>query len=263
MLGPAWPHAGKGAVQSAATEMAADVLMRCRNSQRRFRNTLFFVVADAAGLAAAREAMRRALAWESIGDDPRQNKRVDQRLQAQLTQAQLADARDKAKNSREGAQKAVRTAWNHVFYPDKSDTPGKPFTLEHLLISSRDRAAIPATVYAKAQADGIVLERLGPERLWQALGPIWPEDRPHLAVAEVAGWFAEYAYLPKLRDSVVLETAIRDAVGKFDPQFGYAEGLDEATGRYRNLVWAKHPPQTFASGATLVRAAEACAQIEA
>jgi putative DNA methylase len=30
---------------------------------------------------------------------------------------------------------------------------------------------------------------------------------------------------------------------KLDPQFGYAEGFDEATGKYHKLIWAKNPPQ--------------------
>ena len=85
-----------------------------------FRNTLLFVAADEALLATAREAMRRALAWESIGGDARQNTHVDIRLQGQMTQAQLADARDKAKNSRDGAIRAVRAAWSHVLYPVES-----------------------------------------------------------------------------------------------------------------------------------------------
>ena len=93
--------------------------------------------------------MRRALAWGSIADDGR--------LQQQLTQAQAADARDKAKTNKEAASKAVRTAWSHILYAVKSDTAGKPFELEHSLISSRDRAAIPLVVYDKAKADGIAL----------------------------------------------------------------------------------------------------------
>ena len=36
-------------------------------------------------------------------------------------------------------------------------------------------------------------------------------------------WFAAYVYLPRLRDRVVLESAIRDAVAKLDAQFGYAD----------------------------------------
>ena len=79
---------------------------------------------------------------------------------------------------------------DHIFYPVKSETAGKPFDLEHSLISARERSAIPVVVYQKISGDGIALEKLGSERLWHALGPIWPEDRPHLGVSEVAGWFA-------------------------------------------------------------------------
>src|SRR5689334_23170309 len=125
----------------------------------------------------------------------------------------------------------------------KSETAGKPFELEHDPITARDRAAVPITVYDKAKADGIALEKLGTERLWLALKPIWGEDRPHLPISEVADWFSSYVYLPKLRDEVVLQAAIRDAVAKLDPAFGYADGFDETNSRYRNLTWAKSAPE--------------------
>ena len=111
--------------------------MRCRASQRRFRNTLLFVAPDEAQLGDAREAMRKAMAWASID-------RGRAVFSSRLTQAQAADARDKAKTNRESARKAVRAAWSHILYPVKSETAGKPFDLEHSLISARDRAAIPA-----------------------------------------------------------------------------------------------------------------------
>ncbi|NOG74059.1 DUF499 domain-containing protein [Roseicella sp. DB1501] len=254
ILAPATPHAGKGGTKSAASDAVAEALLRCRAAQRRFRNTLVFVASDEANLSTAREVVARALAWDSIVKDGR--------LQQQMTQAQAADAKDKAKTHGDGARKAVRVAWGHVFYPVKSEAAGKPFDIEHSLvsISSRDRAAIPAVVYDKAKAEGIALEKLGSERLWHALQPLWPEDRPHLPLSEVADWFAAYPYMPRLRDRVVLETALRDAVAKLDPQFGYADGFDEATGQYQNLVWAKNPPELPPAGAVLVRAAEAQAQ---
>jgi hypothetical protein len=192
ILGPATPHVGRGAGKSVATEVVTDTLMRCRSAQRRLRNNLLFVAADETQLATAREAMRWALAWESIGGDPRQDKRVDKRLQDQMTQAQLSDARDKARNSREGAMRAVRTAWGHVLFPVESTEPGKPFDLDHLALTARERASVPAAVYEKASAkgDGIIKEALGGETLATRLLELWPADRPHLPVAEVAEWFA-------------------------------------------------------------------------
>jgi len=214
ILGPSSPHAGKGAAKSAATDAVTETLMRCRAAQRRFRNTLLFAVADEALLGGAREAMRRSLAWASIVDD--------RRLQEQLTKAQADDAKEKAKTSREGAAKVVRLAWCHIVFPIKTEntTVGLAFDLDHLSIASKDRAAIPVAIYEKAKNDGIAKERLGPDALWLHLKSLWPEDKPHLGIGEVADWFSSYVYLPKLRDRVVLDSAIRDAIGKLDPAFG-------------------------------------------
>ncbi|HVU21971.1 MAG TPA: DUF499 domain-containing protein [Rhizomicrobium sp.] len=252
VLPPAMTHAGKGATKSPATDAAADALTRCRASQRRFRNTLIFVAPDEAALGTARDVMRKRMAWESISKDGR--------LQQSMTQGQSEDAAEKARTNREAAQKAIRAAWSHILYPIKSEAAGKPFELEHSLISSRDRNAVPQVVYEKIRADGIVLEKLGAERLGLALKPIWPADRHHLPISEVVDWFASYVYLPKLRDRVVLEISIRDAVANTDPQFGYADGFDEATGKYQNLVWAKSSPDLFPSSALLVSAEAARSQ---
>ena len=253
ILGPAAPHSGKGVGKSLATDAVTETLMRCRSSQRHNRNTLLFVAADEANLGTAREVIAKAMAWVSIIKDDR--------LQQQMTKAQAADAFDKAKTHTDGARRALRAAWSHIFYPTKSETAGKPFDLEHSLISARDRAAIPVVVYEKAKGDGIALEKLGADRFWHALKPIWPDDKPHLRVTEIADWFATYVYLPKLRDRVVLEGAIRDAVGKLDPQFGYADSFDEAAGQYRKLIWGKNSPELLSAEAVLVRAAEAKAQL--
>ena len=246
ILGPSVPHSGQGAAKSPATDAVTEALMRCRASQRRFRNTLVFVAANEAALIQARGVMRKALAWELIVKDDR--------LQQQLTGSQAKDARDKAGSNRDSALKAVREAWSHILYPGKSGTAGKPFDLEHDPITGRNRAAIPIAVYEKAKADGIAKEILGPETLWLHLKPLWPEDRLHIPVAEIANWFASYVYLPKLRDRVVLETAIREAVGKLDPVFGYADGYDANAGTYAGLAWMKTPPEIMPATALLVRA---------
>jgi hypothetical protein len=259
ILNPASAHAGKGTAKSPATEAVVDALMRCRASQRRLRNTLIFVAADEANLATAREVMSKAMAWASIDYDVNNEKG---RLRSQTTRTQADDAKDKAKTNRDSALKAIRAAWSHILYPVKSDAAGKPFDLEHSLISLRDRAAIPVVVYDKAKADGIALEKLGTDTLWLKLEPIWPDDRAHLTIAEIAEWFAAYVYLPKLRDKVVLEGAIRDAVAKLDPKFGYADSFDEATGKYHKLIWAKNPPEFASATAMIVREAEAQKQLQ-
>ena len=178
-----------------------------------------------------------------------------------MTEGQVADAEDKAKSFVEAARKAVRAAWSHVLYPVRSETAGKPFALEHAPISARDRGPVPAAVYEKAKGDGsIAAERLGGENLWLRLKEIWPEDRPHLPISEVAEWFAKYVHMPRLRDRLVLDAAIHEAVARLDPRFGYADGVGPDGVTYRGLRWAKPPPDPSSDGAVLVRSAEALAQ---
>ncbi len=257
ILGPWTPHAGRGVAKSAATDTINEALTRCRASQRRLRNTLLFVAADEAQLANARESMRRALAWESIVED--------KRLKEQLTTGQIADAEDKARTGRDGARKAVRAAWSHVLHPVKveSTAGGIAFELEHLSVTVRDRATIPSGVYDKAKGDGVIKEKLGPDSFWNQVKPLWAADRPHLLISDVAEWFAAFPYLPKLRDRVVVETAIGEAMAKIDPPFAYAERFDEPAGRYTGLRRAGFTPGQMPPTALLVRAEVADAQIAA
>lgn len=244
------------AAHSPATSAVTDALTRCRASQRRFRNTLLFVSADESALATARQAMRRALAWQSIAGD--------KRFEAEISGAQLADARDKAKGGRAGAVQAVRAAWSHVLFPVKNDETeaGRAFDLEHISLNARDRANLPAAVYEKAKSDGIISEKLGGDSFWHHLEPLWPLGRPHLPVAEIADWFATYVYLPKLRDRVVLEAAIGDACARLNPAFACAEGFDEAAGRYLGLLWQKAPVGPLPPTSLLVRPEIAVAQLQ-
>jgi hypothetical protein len=50
--------------------------------------------------------------------------------------------------------------------------------------------------------------------------------------------------------------------GRAYPQFGYAEGFDEATGKYHKLIWAKNPPEFATPTAMIVREAEAQKQLK-
>lgn len=68
-------------------------------------------------------------------------------------------------------------------------------------------------------------------------------------------------YWPKLRDRVVLDAAILDALAKLDPKFGYAEEFDAASGQYRGLLWQKAPVGPMPQTALLVRPEVVVAQL--
>jgi uncharacterized protein len=89
---------------------------------------------------------------------------------------------------------------------------------------------------------------------WLKIQPLWPEDRPHLAISEITDWFASYVYLLKLRDRVVLDQTIQEALGKLDAKFGYAESFDAPSNSYSDLLYAQTAPDVFGSSALIVRA---------
>lgn len=156
----------------------------------------------------------------------------------------------------------MRAAWTRIFYalkPDQALT-GVAFQIEPLTLSGRDTEPLPRAVYDKARADGVIVEKLGPKRLWAELKDLWPQGAPHLPIADLWGWFAAYVYMPKLRDRVVLDAAIREAVAELDPAFGYADAV-APSGAYSGLRWASAPPDLVPSGAVLVNGAIAAEEV--
>lgn len=254
ILPPACGHSGKGATKSAATEMIAETLTRRGSTQRKFRNTLIFSAPDDALLATAREAVRKSLAWRQITADA-------PTMQGQLTGEQAESARQSARNHAEGAQKAVRAAWKHMFHPMRSSQPGQGFELDHAFVTAPDRAALPLTLYEKAKAESVILEKMGRERFWLEIGPLWPTGADHLAIEEIVDWFRTFVYLPKLRDRVVLDMAIADALAQTDPPFAYAEA--HGPSGYVGLSIGRAPPQPFPDAAMLVTLAAAQKQLDA
>lgn len=239
----------KGLKTSPAVDVTTETLTRCRTSQRKYRNTLVFVAADEAALTTVRQVVRKSLAWTDIEGD--------KTLQGQITQSQSSDVKEKAKSNRDAADKAVRAAWTHLLFAEKdaATLDGKPFEISQTSLLTRDRPSIAVSAYDKmsSRGDGIVKEQLGPKMLMAKLEALWPKDAPHLLIRDLKDWFASYVYLPKLRDPSVLETAIAEGVSSGDPVFAYADGYDEATGRYKNLVYRRLAPTRFADDGLLVR----------
>ncbi|WP_278533313.1 DUF499 domain-containing protein [Komagataeibacter rhaeticus] len=250
VLGPAYGHLGRSITESTAVMAVQDALLRCRTTQRRFRNTLIFVAPDENELSKARDVAARAMAWQSIVDD--------KVVTAQLTGAQREDAASKSKQHREAAERAIRTAWCHVFYPIGSDVAGQAFKLEQQVLANRGDKPVAVAVYdrLKPGGEGIIKEKLGAENFRVVLQGIWPEDRSWLSVTEIADWFATFVYLPKLRDGVVLEQAIADSVSRMGAAFGFADRWDNEKKQFINLVFERTLTVPTRDG-VLVRAEEA------
>ena len=227
ILPPSKTHERSAGSTSPAASEAADVLQRRGGGQRRYRNALVFVAADASSIATARDNARRELAWRSIG--------ADADLVANLTNAQTQDVETQAKRSRETLQQTIRSTWVYILYPDHAATGGLGFAVQSTRLTNRGSARSTAeAVWEKVCSDGTVLETLGPGNLVNELQKLWPGDEPHLAIATLRDWFARFVYLPRLRDDAILEETLGQLCGDATYPYAYAAGVD-AEGVYQGV----------------------------
>ena len=236
ILPPAAAHDPGAGARSRAAEVAGETIERRGSGQRRYRNSLVFVSADASNVEAARENARRERAWQSILDD------AD--LRQNLTLAQANDAEAQTRRSREALRQSVRGAWVHVLHPGPSHgagtgevAGGRGYVMGSTRIVNRGGGkSVPEAVWDKVSTDGTVFGEIGPANLMQSLAPIWPSDRLHLSIDDIRDWFASYVYLPRLRDEATLDGALQRLVENLADPFAYASGFDEESGAYEGVM---------------------------
>jgi hypothetical protein len=135
---------------------------------------------------------------------------------------------------------------------------GKPdVTWEQTRVAGQD--SIPIRVSRKlALEEGLITEYSGARlRMDVDRVPMWRDD--FVGVEELWSYYAQYLYLPRLRDRSVLLRAIEHGVGSFSWEqdgFAYADAFDEEAKRYRGLVAGEHP-NALIDGSSVVVTPEA------
>ena len=252
ILPPAAVHDADTGPRSPAAMLARDTVERRGSGQRRFRNALVFVAADAANIDAARENARRERAWHSILDD------AD--LRQNLTQAQIGNAEREAGRSRDALHRSIRGAWVHILHPAPDDgaDDGKGVSAGYAVRSTRlvnrgGGKSVPQAVWERVSTDGTVFGEIGPDNLLRSLEPIWPADRPHLPVEDIRDWFASFVYLPRLRDDATLDGALKRLVEDIAYDYAFAAAFDDDTNAYDGVVDGKAFTLPSFEGGLLVR----------
>ena len=252
ILPPAAVHDAATGPQSPAAVLARETIARRGTGQRRFRNALVFVAADATNIDAARENARREIAWRSIlkDDDLKQN----------LTQAQISNAEKEEKRSRDALHRSIRGAWVHILHPGHSNVTDdvRSMTAGYVMRSTRlvnrgGGKSVPQAVWERVSTDGTVIGEIGPDNLLNSLEPVWPADRPHLPIEEIRDWFASYVYLPRLRDDATLDGALQRLIEDIAYDFAFASAYDEETVTYEGPVDGKALMSLSVDGGLLVR----------
>ncbi|GMW05568.1 MAG: Swt1 family HEPN domain-containing protein [Gammaproteobacteria bacterium] len=224
VLGPEHPYS-KAAGSRA--ELAARAILESRGSAPRlFRNTLVFLAADDARLQDLDEAVRRFLAWESIVSDRDALNLDPHQVRQAETQRAAADATVSSR---------LPETYQWLLIPVQHK-PQDPVTWQATRLTGQEPLAARAS--KKLRNEELMVTALAGTRLRMELDrvPLWRGD--HVAVRQLVEDFARYLYLPRLSESGVLLSAIRDGLGLMtwgQDSFAFADDWDEAATRYKGL----------------------------
>jgi predicted AAA+ superfamily ATPase len=255
ILRPAYVHTAKDVTSSARAEAAAIIEQR-GVSPRYYANTLVFLAADRTRLEELDQAARQYLAWKSI-EDEQEILNLD------------AFQRNQARSRREHAEGAIKAripetySWLLVPEPSEDGSANVKVSLREIRLQPvQESLAVRAS--RKLENDGLLLTKYAGTTLRLELDkvPLWRGDL--VSVKQLADDFAQYLYLPRLRDTDVLLAAVRDGIAALTWQrdtFAYADSYDAARHLYLGLKTGQQITPSLEG--VLVKPEVAAAQIAA
>src|SRR6266508_968869 len=252
VLGPDTPHAAK-AEDSPARVKSAEILQQRGGGPRRFRNMLLFAAADKTRLSELEDAVRQYIAWRTIVDDHK-----DLNLDA----FGLNQATAKRDQFDETVDQRMRETYMWVLVPTQPDPQGQ-LEWNEVRLQPQDALAVRASKKLRSQDE--LITQYAPTLLRHELDriPLWEGD--HAGLKKLWEDFAQYPYLPRLRDSSVMLEAVRNGVAStsWNPEtFGYAEGYSEKDSRYLGLKAVEQTSVLMNPSSLLVKPEVTAKQLE-
>jgi len=255
VLAPEHEHTGKSA-DSPARQEAQRILNSRGTAPRLFKNAVSFLAPDRTRLGELEQAVRQYLAWTSIEEE---------RDQLNLDSFQ----RNQAKTKREGAEDAVKAripeTYSWALVPTQPDPQGGIEWSELRLQGGQGPDSLATRASRKLKGEELLITELAALRLRYEMDRALWQGRDHLGVKHLWDYMATYLYLPRLRDESVLVRAIESGLATLtwaEDTFAYAEGWDEAAGRYRGMVYGQRARIVFDGQSMLVKSEAAQRQIE-
>jgi hypothetical protein len=252
VLGPDHPSAS-GTEVTPAREMVAQMLEERAAGPRVNRNMLVFLAPDKARLEELREAARFYLAWSSISAEWEE---------LNLDAQQRRHAESQTKHFDETVQQRIGETFVWMLTP-RQELGSSEVTWEQTRVTGSD--PIPARVSKKLAGEEGLLTQYAGTRLRMDLDrvPLWPADAGHVPTQQLWSYYAQYLYLPRLRDRSVLVGAIEQGVASMtweSDTFAYAEGFDE--GRYLGLRAGEQVAAVVDAASVVVKPEVARAQLD-
>jgi predicted AAA+ superfamily ATPase len=228
------PKAGysrREGIESPAARFAQAATEKRGTANRIHRNMLVFLAADSDRLAEVDTAVRTYLGWKSV---------VERERELSLTSQQIEQARDRQDRASTTVDDRIVGAYHWIVAPEWPPT-AQSFTL------TATKAEGAATSLAERVSKRMIADStLNIERaatlirldIGNHLSTLW-QEHGHISVEELWGYYADYPYMPRLRDRDVLDAGIRGfAQGHMywqQESFATADDVDQS-GRYVGLL---------------------------
>ena len=252
ILSPEPPHAAKE-TNSPASVAAAELLAQRGTGPRLCKNAIVFLAADRNRLGDLEQAVRQYLAWKSIDEE---------KVELNLDAFQSKQAKTKREQSDDTVDQRIPETYQWLLVPTQPDPKGAA-EWQATRLQGQDTLAVRAA--KKLKNEGLLITQFGGATLRLELDkvPLWRGD--HVAARQLADDFAQYLYLPRLRNDQVLVDAIKDGLSLLtwrEDGFAYADAYDADAKRYRGLKTGPGATVTLDGQSVLVKPEIAVQQIE-
>lgn len=243
VLHPQYSHKGK-TKDSSAIAFATQATERRGTANRTNRNMVVFLAADEDRLAELDNSVRTYLAWKEIA-----SKSDD----LNLTPQQLGQANEKRDQASRTVDDRLALTYQWVLNPVAPD-PSSPFEIE-LVKADGQASSLADRVAKKLGSAGSYGTQHAARAIRLALDAKAPAawSSGHVGVGALWGLYAQYPYMPRLRDRGVFVDAISNMPMLWETEgFALADGFDGAADKYVGLWLPGDTGHSVITDATLI-----------
>jgi len=243
--------------QSAARIEARQLLDFRGNTRRSYRNTLIFLAADRNRLEDLKQGVRQYLAWDSI---------YKEKVTLNLDAFQSNQAETKRDEANQSVTARIPETYIWLLIPDQPN-PQQPDALQEFKLQPQPQSTLTQNASRRLKSEEMLITQYAGVLLRREMDriPLWRGN--HASIKDLADYFAKYVYLPRLKNTEVLLTAMHDGVQSLTWEretFAYAESFDAEHNRYLGLKAGEILPSlTVTAQNVLVKPDVAQAQIDA
>ena len=230
----------RNAADSEAIVFAKSATEHRGAANRTYRNMLVYLAGDGDRVDELERSVREYLAWSEIlakGDD------------LDLTTSQRNQATERRTKAGETTDARLLGAYQWALVPT-----GQPIELAVTKVEGQ-AASLAERVSRRLGNDGaLTVQHAAPairHQLDTAAAKLWGDG--HMTVGALWRLYAEYPYMPRLRDRAVLDAGLTGPQLLWEQEgFALADGYDETTGKYRTLVLPTDDVTVAVTDATLI-----------